>query len=350
MFNSFNLINKVSKWKQKGEKMTKQNETVTLNKVTPQISNLEKVMKTQSKLEKMDNDLKKYELSESDVKKNMPVINVMNTSLMTNEIVVKDYNMASQKPNEVIAVKRHNVQNFVKQITSNIVIGAKAIFLVCRDLALAEKHLPKNDFELLCKELPLSESTISKYKKIGQDTTVRELFQLNRLPESWTTMYKIAKVKFANDAERNKLIDFVDTKTTSEDINTFLYGVKKTLGSLWAYDELDNPQDFIKVAYDKKTVADPIALEELKNKIDIVVKKTIEDFNNSSKGYSLLEKKDKRSEDMKVGIATNNTLFENLYKHAEDMFKKIKAKDVRDKVETAFNLKRKKASGEVILG
>lgn len=329
--------------------MTKQNETVTW-KVTPKISTLEKVMNTKSKFDKIHDDLEKFELSKSDVKKNMPVINVSNTALMTNEIVVKDYNMASQEPNEVIAIKRHNVQNFVKQITSNIVIGAKAIFLVCRDLALAEKHLPKNDFDLLCKELPLSDGTISKYKKIGQDSTIRDLFNLNKLPESWTTMYKIAKVKFANDAEREKLIDFVDTKTTSEDINTFLYGVKKTLGSLWSYDELDNPQDFIKVAYDKKTVADPIALEELKNKIDVVVKKTIEDFNNSSKGYSLLEKTDKRSEEMKVGIATNNTLFENLYKHAEDMFKKIKAKDVREKIETAFNLKRKKASGEVLLG
>ena len=98
---------------------------------------LERFMTNQKLANDMDDILEKTKLSLSEVKSSLPKVNVMNTQLKTTEVETKDYNLMKDNPKEIVAIKKYNVHNFYNQITSNIVIGAKAIFLVCRDLVAA---------------------------------------------------------------------------------------------------------------------------------------------------------------------------------------------------------------------
>ena len=41
----------------------------------------------------------------------------MNTQLKTTEVETKDFNLTTDKPSEIIAVKKYNVHNFYNQIT-----------------------------------------------------------------------------------------------------------------------------------------------------------------------------------------------------------------------------------------
>ena len=131
-------------------------------------------------------------------------INVMNDRLMTTEVKVESPNWNVEGNTKGLIKMMNTWFNYYKQIENNLVVGAKAVFLVCRDLYDAQQNLPPKEFELLKKKIHLSEPTISKYIIVGKSTLCRELFTMNRLPESWTTMYKIAKVKEADKQEKIK--------------------------------------------------------------------------------------------------------------------------------------------------
>ena len=315
-------------------------------KLVKQPTALERFMTNQKLADDMDDILEKTKISLSEVKSSLPKVNVMNTQLKTTEVETKDFNLTKDKPSEIIAVKKYNVHNFYNQITSNIVIGAKAIFLVCRDLVAASKILSKEDFEVLCKTLPLSEGTISKYMKIGQDTTVKELFTLNKLPESWTTMYKISGIRFTDEEEKKMLVNFVDTKTTAEDIDVFLYGAKKKLAPLWKYENLDKPKDFLKVGVEtNERVAnvDPNTLELIKSRVEKVVNDTLKEMEKVD--YKINAK----PTPTKAEVIFNKNVFERYEQKVWDYLKSLKKDTMMKKYENFYNQISKKVGTMVNL-
>lgn len=255
-------------------------------------------------------------------------INVMTNSLQTKTVDRNPINWSDDSKSDTNKINQmKNWYNYYQQIENNLIVGAKAIFLICRDLYDASRNLTPNDFELLKSKVHLSEATISKYMIIGKSTTCRELFQLNKLPESWTTMYKIAKVKEPKDIQNIKMN--VNLGSTAEDIDVFMNVVKKTLAPLYEYENLEKPKDFIRVAYDDNTTVDPNALALLKREVEKVVYQKIDEFNSQGKGYFLSKEEDKP---IKVEVATNNKTLKKIYDKATAFLSTIKGKDKKTKM------------------
>jgi hypothetical protein len=100
--------------------------------------------------------------------------------------------------------------------------------------------------------------------------------------------------------------------------------VKETLKPLYNYNDLENPKDFIRVAYDNKHNVDPIALEMLKKEVTNLVYEKIDEFNSIQKAYFLDKEKE---EDVRVEVACNEKLLTTAYDKAMSFLKKVKGKD-----------------------
>ena len=87
----------------------------------------------------------------------------MSDRLMTTEVKVESPNWNVEGNTKGLIKVMNTWFNYYKQIENNLVVGAKAIFLVCRDLYDAQQNLPPKEFELLKQKIHLSEATISKY-------------------------------------------------------------------------------------------------------------------------------------------------------------------------------------------
>lgn len=250
-------------------------------------------------------------------------VNVMTNTLATLSVDKKEINWTDESKENANKINQmKNWYAYYNQIENNLVVGAKAVFLVCRDLYEASRELSPNDFELLKDKVHLSEGTISKYLKIGSSTTCSELFMLNKLPESWTTMYKIAKLKDNDDIKKIK--SKVDLGSTADDIDVFMGVVKQTLAPLYNYVDLENPKDFLRVAYDSTHNVDPIALNLLKKEVTNLVYDKIDEFNSIQKAYFLDKEKD---EDVRVEVASNDKLITKAYDNAIAFLNKVKGKE-----------------------
>jgi hypothetical protein len=299
--------------------------------------NTEKVSEINAKQDKIVKSLTLPHLKNEDVRKNLPNINVMNTQLMTKSVEYKSPNYNNLTKEQSLIVQKENVDNYYRQIMNNIVIGAKSIFLVCRDLVDAEKNLPTEEFEILKDVLPISESTITKYLKVGKSTTCRKLFELNKLPESWTTMYKISKITDSKD--RQKIESKVDINTTAKDIDVLMHVMKKELKPLWTYTALDSPRDFLKVAVEGDTKIadiDSNAMKLIASRVEKVVEDSIKELKNDNLKYNV-------SEDEKPIVAevvTNKTFIQNIEDKVLKYFKKLKGKSTQKEYKTAFLAKK----------
>ena len=256
-------------------------------------------------------------------------INVMTNTVATLSVDRKEINWTDEKmedSNKINMMK--NWYNYYSQIENNLVVGAKAVYLVCRDLYDASQNLSPKDYELLKQKVHLSEGTISKYVKIGADTTCDELFLMNKLPESWTTLYHIAKQKDDENlsrAEKMKRIKAnISLKSTASDIDVFMGVIAKVIEPLFKYDELESPKDFIRVAYDNATNVDPIALKMLKTEVANLVYAKIDEFNSIQKSYFFDQKKE---ENMRVEVSTNEKLIDKAYETAMKFLSKVKGKN-----------------------
>ena len=278
-------------------------------------------------------------------------IDVMTNTLSTKLVEEKETNWSDDSLRDKNTInKMTNWFNYYKQIENNLIVGAKAIFLVCRDLEIASRKLSSEDYELLKKKVHLSESTINKYVAIGKSTTCSELFQLNRLPESWTTMYRIASLEKKDDKKPflKTLKEKVNLDTTCSDVDVFMKVVKNTIKSLYTYENLENPKDFIRVAFDSKTDVDPNALALLKIEVEKVVYKKIDEFNSQGKGYFLTKEEEKP---IAVEVATNEKVLDTIYKKATAFLSKIKGKDKNTKETesmTAFKKVRQEIENPVL--
>lgn len=279
----------------------------------------------QKKSDKINKSLSIPKLTKEKVEKYISTqpINVMTNTLQTLSVDRKNVNWSDDSKSDANKINQmKNWYSYYQQIENNLVVGAKAVFLVCRDLYDASRKLSADDFELLKSKVHLSEATISKYMTIGKSTTCSELFAMNKLPESWTTMYKVAKLK-DNDAIK-KVKSNINLGSTNEDIDVFMGVVKETLKPLYNYNDLENPKDFIRVAYDNKHNVDPIALEMLKKEVTNLVYDKIDEFNSIQKAYFLDKEKE---EDVRVEVACNEKLLTTAYDKAMSFLKKVKGKD-----------------------
>jgi len=278
-------------------------------------------------------------------------IDVMTNTLSTKLVEEKETNWSDDSLRDKNTInKMTNWFNYYKQIENNLIVGAKAIFLVCRDLEIASRKLSSEDYELLKKKVHLSESTINKYVAIGKSTTCSELFQLNRLPESWTTMYRIASLEKKDDKKPflKTLKENVNLDTTCSDVDVFMEVVKNTIKPLYTYENLESPKDFIRVAFDSKTTVDPNALSLLKKEVEKVVYQKINEFNSKNKGYFLTKDDEKP---IAVEVATNTKVLDKVLEKATEFLSKIKGKDKKTKMTesmTAFKKVRQEIENPIL--
>ncbi len=311
----------------------------TIDVKTTNVGSLASLAKSQEAADKLTELAEKTTLKVADVKKTLPKVNTLSPTLLTLEVDKKEVS-DSLNFDEVKAVNKHNIDLFYKQITHNLLIGAKSIFLVCRDLVDASKTLSTENFEVLKELLPMSEATISKYMKVGASTTCKQLFQMNRLPESWTTMYKIATIK--DDDKRKDVVAMIEKGTTANEVEVFLTGAKNELAPIFKYEKLVSPRDFIKVGIEgyKDFAIDPNAMELIKKRVEKVVEQSLKEIGNVK--YAVA----KKAKPATAEVVFNKQLYDKAMDKTLAYFKKLKS-DGKKLFTSSFYNKQKEIRGEL---
>ena len=116
---------------------------------------------------------------------------------------------------ETLEVKDKTVENYIKQIKSNFYCSVKAHYLIARDLFDAKQNLKNEDYSRLVEALKFSDSTQSKYLKIGSDVRLWKLFIEGKLPMKWTNQYLLTKL---TDEQFKKIQKVIDPETSAKDI------------------------------------------------------------------------------------------------------------------------------------
>ena len=264
-------------------------------------------------------------------------INPVETRLMTNEVEVKDYRYMDLTEKQQLSIRKDNVHSFYKQISHNLTIGAKALYLVCRDLRQASVSLQADEYEVLKNTLPISDSTISKYITIAESEVCKQLYIKGRLPDGWTVMYEIAIVE--DQDMKDKILKTVSVNTTAEQVKSLVgkvvSNVKKAFTSLFNFTSLDKPKDFIKVAVESnKEIGsiDPNALLMIKEKVEKAVASAIVDY-----------KKELKSSDYKLDksliaeVVANETMIKKSRESVLRYFKKWKQELFKSNFLNKFN-------------
>ena len=247
-------------------------------------------------------------------------ISPVETRLLDTTVEVKPYRYMHMEDSAVAMIRESNVYNYYKQINHNLIIGAKALFLVCRDLKEASVKLGSDDFKVLKDSLPMTDSTISKYIKIAESDVCRKLYIENKLPESWTTMYAITTVE--DQDEKQTILKNVTVNTTMEDINNLLNKVKKAVVSLFNFNKLKTPKEFLRVAIESnKDVGqvDPNALLLIKDRVERAVKEAMKDYKEHSIEYKL-------EKDVIADVSVNEDLISTSRENILKYFNKTKKK------------------------
>ena len=109
------------------------------------------------------------------------------------EVLAKMWDNTSNKLNVAYQNEEQtNVKGYRDRIMENLYIGAKAIYLVARDLFEAEAELGTVEYAKLRKLLPISDSTERRYKKLGGSIYLDKLFEQGQLPMGWTVCYSLS--------------------------------------------------------------------------------------------------------------------------------------------------------------
>jgi len=117
--------------------------------------------------------------------------------------------------------EEQNYENFYNHIKNNLYVARKSIYVVCRTLVQASTELhTEGKFEQLCKDLNLSDATVSKYLTVGKSNRVFELVTTGKAPLSWTTMYYLATLSKEQYDKIKHMIDIdVPMKTYQKELN-----------------------------------------------------------------------------------------------------------------------------------
>jgi len=117
---------------------------------------------------------------------------------------------------ETLEVKDKTVENYYKQIKSNLYLSKKAKYLVARDFFDAKTNLKTPDFQRLVEQLGFSGSTQQKYLSIGSDIRLWKLFEVGKLPMKWTNQYLLTTL---TDEQFEKVEKVIDPETTARKIS-----------------------------------------------------------------------------------------------------------------------------------
>lgn len=125
--------------------------------------------------------------------------------------------------NELISPK---VTKYVKRYQVFIRKTAESIIGLAETLVEAEADLNELDFSIFCDEIGIrkADSTYSKLKKIGDNVNRFSPF-VDRLPNSWTTIYKLAKL---NPDQFDLITNSLTPYTTSKEIDLVINGQDET--------------------------------------------------------------------------------------------------------------------------
>ena len=247
--------------------------------------------------------------------------------LISNDVEINDVSF-DHDDKVVSKVRQDNVNKFYKQINHNLIIGAKAMFLVCRDLKIAKQKLG-DDFKILTKSLNLSDSTVSRYNKIANSDLCTKLYIENRLPDNWTTIYEYAKIDnpisgAANRDHVKMVYEQSTVKSTLEDMKGWLNIVSDNIKKMFDFD-LVKPKQFVSVAVDTdspNTTIDPTALLMISNAVKKTVDKEIKEYYQNSE-YKL-------DTLMKFDVAVNDTAIQTTRDKLLKYFTKEKMSKYQD--------------------
>lgn len=114
------------------------------------------------------------------------------------------------------------VSGYVSRYQGFIRKTAESIIGLAETLIEAEDNLNQLDFSIFCDEIGIrkGDSTYSKLKKIGDNVTRFSPF-VDRLPNSWTTIYKLAKL---NPDQFDLISASLTPYTTSKEIDFQING------------------------------------------------------------------------------------------------------------------------------
>ena len=261
------------------------------------------------------------------VLKSVNSISPVEERLISNDVEINDVSF-DHDDKVVSKVRQDNVNKFYKQINHNLIIGAKAMFLVCRDLKIAKQKLG-DDFKILTKSLNLSDSTVSRYNKIANSDLCTKLYIENRLPDNWTTIYEYAKIDnpisgAANRDHVKMVYEQSTVKSTLEDMKGWLNIVSDNIKKMFDFD-LVKPKQFVSVAVDTdspNTTIDPTALLMISNAVKKTVDKEIKEYYQNSE-YKL-------DTLMKFDVAVNDTAIQTTRDKLLKYFTKEKMSKYQD--------------------
>ena len=274
----------------------------------------------------------------------------MNSNKMIVERVIFEKLKKNNPEEKVVVTRLKNLQNYYSSIFNNILVGVKSIYNVCVELYNAKQNL-KDDFDILKEVLPLTETTIAKYLKIGESTLLAELYKLNKLPESWTTQYYITYQVTKNglntdDNTREAFIKWCSIYTTQKDIFEYFYGEPQKVSSPWKYEELEKPIDFLRVALEsdnRLSGLEPNTLYYIRERVEEVVRDAINEMSYDKLGYSTNE----FDQPMKVGVAFNEPLAKGIVTVTHEWMSN-KSKELSEKYLTAFKKKFKEITSKTV--
>lgn len=128
---------------------------------------------------------------------------------------------------------KSEILTFINRYQTFLRKTAESILGLAETLVEAEAELNAVDFLIFCENVGLTKSspTYSKLKQIGENSSRFRPF-VDRLPNTWTTIYKLAKLD--ND-QFVRISDYLSPFVTSKEIDEQM-GVSRSAGPAQTYD------------------------------------------------------------------------------------------------------------------
>ena len=183
-----------------------------------------------------------------------------------------------------------DVKGYRDRIMENLYIGAKAIYLVARDLFEAEAELGTVEYAKLRKLLPISDSTERRYKKLGGSIYLDKLFEQGQLPMGWTVCYSLSTL---DEKMQNAIESKIVPTITQAEVNQL---IKDNGGTIVSQTKPSEHHSFVTVKFIKEKMS---SVQQVNDAL-----KCLNDFRQLDFVY--LEKDDEKINDYKKTFRTEN--------------------------------------------
>ena len=207
------------------------------------------------------------------------------------EVLAKMWDNESTKLNVAYQNEEQtNVKGYRDRIMENLYIGAKAIYLVARDLFEAEAELGTVEYAKLRKLLPISDSTERRYKQLGGSIYLDKLFEQGQLPMGWTVCYSLSTL---DEKMQNAIESKIVPTITQAQVNQL---VKDNGGTVVSQTKPSEHHSFVTVKFIKEKMS---SVKQVNDAL-----KCLNDFRQLDFVY--LEKDDEKINDYKKPFRTEN--------------------------------------------